>query len=80
MSALGPVSEAILDYVETSRGEISIWSMINRVSRVTGTSHTSPWFFRRLVALLVEGRIETKVHRTGDQVAITFRRLQEDAD
>ena len=80
MGELGPVSKAILDYVETSRGEVAIFSMINRVSRVTGTSHTSPWFFRRLVALTLEGWIDAKVHRTGDDVVIRFRSLPEAED
>jgi len=75
---LGPVSQAILDYMEEHIGYIAIFSMIHRVSLKTGTSHTSPWYFRRLVALALEGRIEARVFRTGDDMAIKFRQLQEE--
>ena len=77
MAELGPVSKAILDYVNSAFGYVAIFRMIPRVSRVTGTSHTIPWYNRRLAALAFEGRIEAKVFRTGDNVSIKFRRLQE---
>jgi len=77
VSELGPVSQAILDYVQDRPGYIQIFRMIHAVSRKTGTSHTTPWYFRRLVALALEGHIEARVFRTGDDVAIKFRRLQE---
>jgi len=74
---LGPVSQAILDYIDLRKGYVVIFEMVHRVSLKTGTSHTTPWYFRRLVALALEGRIDAKVDRTDDQVAIIFRRLQE---
>ncbi len=77
MSKLGPISQAILDHIDMRKGYIVIFDMLHRVSRKTGTSHTEPWYFRRLVALAFEGRIEARVFRTGDAVAIKFRRLQE---
>jgi len=77
MSELGPVSQAILDYMEGYFGYIAIFSMIHRVSLKTGTSHTNHWYFRRLVALALEDHIEARVFRTGDDVVIKFRRLQE---
>ena len=77
MAELGPVSQAILDYVNGALGYIGGYIMMAQISRKTGTSHSGPWFFRRLVALALEGRIEAKVYRTGDVVAITFRRLQD---
>ncbi len=77
MSELGPVSQAILNHIDMKKGYIVIFDMLHRVSRKTGTSHTTPWYFRRLVALALEGRIEAQVIRTGDDVAIKFRRLQE---
>jgi len=80
MSELGRVSQAILDYIDLRKGYIVIFEMVHRVSLKTGTSHTTPWYFRRLVALALEGRIDAKVDRTGDQVAIIFRRLQEDEE
>jgi len=77
MSELGPVSQSILDYVNLNPWPVEIYRMIHHVARVTGARHTNQWYLRRLVALALEGRIEAKVQRTGDQVAIRFRRLQE---
>ena len=77
MSELGPVSEAILDYVNSAFGSIIFFKMIYEVARTTGVSHTDNWYFRRLVALALEGRIEGKVYRTGDKVTVRFRRLQD---
>jgi len=77
MSELGLVSQAILDYIDVKKGYIVIFEMVHQVSLKTGTSHTTPWYFRRLVALALEGCIEGRVFRTGDDVAIKFRRLQE---
>ena len=77
MRELGPVSQAILDYVNSAFGSIVFFKMIYEVARTTGVSHTNNWYFRRLVALALEGRIEGRVHRTGDNVAIRFRRLQD---
>ena len=77
MSELGPISEAILDYVNAAYGYIILFRMISEVARITGTSHTNHWYFRRLVALALEGRIEVRVYRTGDDLAIRFRSLQD---
>jgi len=74
------VSQAILDYVNDAFGYIALFKMYRQVSRKTGTSHTMPWYFRRLVALALEGRIEARVFRTGDDMAIKFRRLQKDEE
>lgn len=80
MSDLGPVSQAILEYVNSAFGYIILFKMIYEVSKKTNVSHTDSWYFRRLVALALEGRIEARVYRTGDNVAIQFRCLQEDED
>jgi len=77
MAELGPVSQAILDYVNYAAGYIEFFRLINRVRQLTGASHTNNWFFRRLVALALEGHIEAKVLRRHDLVIIKFRRLQE---
>jgi hypothetical protein len=77
LSELGPVSQAILDYVNATLGYILFSKMILEVARMTETSHTDIWYFRRLLALALEGRIEGRVFRTSDDVAIKFRRLQE---
>ena len=77
MSELGPVSQAILAHVNRSFGYIEFFRLIKEVSRKTGARHSQAWWFRRLVALSLEGRIEATVHRAGDNVTIQFRRLQE---
>jgi len=77
MSELGPVSQAILDYVNSAFGSIVFFRMIYEVSKKMNVSHTDSWYFRRLVALALEGRIEGRAYRTGDNLAIKFRRLQD---
>jgi len=77
MSEIGPVSQAILDYVNSAFGSIVFFRMIYEVSKKMNVSHTDNWYFRRLVALALEGRIEGRVYRTGDNLAIKFRRLQD---
>lgn len=77
MNELDPVSQAILDYVNSKPSYIQNFRMINAVSLRTGESHTDTWYFRRLVCLALEGRIEAKISRKGDHVGIRFRHLQE---
>ena len=77
MTELGPISQSILDYVNSAFGSIVFFEMIHEVARTTGASHTNNWYFRRLVALALEGRIEGRVYRAADKVTVRFRRLQE---
>ena len=77
MTELGPVSQAILDYVNGTLGYLVIYSLIRDVARETGASHTENWYFRRLVALAIEGRIKATVFRDGDQLTVRLRRLTE---
>jgi len=79
INKLGRVSQAILDYVNSKPGDIQNFKMIHAVALKTGESHSLKWYFRQLVGLALEGRIEAKVNRTGDTVAITFRCLREDS-
>ncbi|GAG94317.1 unnamed protein product, partial [marine sediment metagenome] len=44
---------------------------------ITRLGHTENWWYRRLVALALEGRIDSRVYRTGDKVAIMFRKKKE---
>ncbi len=79
MSKLGPVSRAILEYVNEYPGYIELFRMISIVSHKTGERHMSKWYFRRLVALAMEGRIDANVYRGDDDyVNIRFRRLPQD--
>lgn len=78
MSELGPVSQAILEYVNSKPGFISFWNMIITVSKEENVNHTSPWWFRRLIALALEGHIEATVYHLPDNnLSFKFRHLQE---
>uniref|UniRef100_A0A6M3MBL5 Uncharacterized protein n=1 Tax=viral metagenome TaxID=1070528 RepID=A0A6M3MBL5_9ZZZZ len=51
--------------------------MINHVRKATGESHSHKYYRTQLTALALEGRIEARVQRIGDKIAIRWRRLQE---
>jgi len=74
---LGPASQALLDRMNLAFGYVEIGTLISWAKAKAGLGHSTDWWYRRLVALALEGRIEAKVHRTGDKLAIKFRRLQE---
>jgi hypothetical protein len=76
MSELGPASRALLDRIDLAFGYVELGTLISWARAKTGLGHSVNWWYRRIVALALEGRIEAKVYRTGDQVAIKFRRLQ----
>jgi len=78
MAELGPVSQAILDYIEARPYYIEIFRMINKVSKATGEIHSTKYYRTQLVALALEGRIEAHVQRTGDKIAIRWRSLPEE--
>ena len=77
MSELGPISQAILDYVNGTVGYLTMYRLIRDVALETGASHTENWYFRRLVALALEGRIKAMVFRDGDSLTVRFRRITE---
>ena len=77
MAELGPVSQAILNYINERAGYIEIFRMINMVAQKTGESHSTKYYRTQLVALALEGRIEGKVQRMGDKIAIRWRRIQD---
>lgn len=74
---VGPVSQAILDYVNSTFGFISFNKLQNAISDKLNSLHPELWYYRRLVALALEGRIEADVRRDGDKLLVKFRRLQE---
>ena len=76
-SELGPASRALLERINRSFGWVPLGTLISWAQRRTGLGHCVNWWYRRLVALALEGRVEAKVYRSGDKVAIHFRRLQE---
>jgi len=79
MSELGPISQAILDYVQEQPDYIRMFEMIRSVAQKTGVSHSSKWYFRQLLGLALEKRIECKLYRSGDKLTFKFRRLHDEA-
>lgn len=77
MSELGPASKALLDRINQSTWYVELGTLVYWAKRKTGHDHGTYWWYRRIVALALEGRIEAKVYRDGDQVAIKFRRKKE---
>lgn len=72
---LGPASKALLDFVNSSFGGfVDLGTIISYAQHRSGISHSKDWWYRRLVALAIEGYIDVKVYRTGDDVALLFRR------
>ena len=78
MSELGPASKALLDRITESFGYGELGALIYWAKTKTGYHHSEAWWYRRIVALALEGYIEAKVYRNGDDVALRFRRRQED--
>ena len=71
---LGPASQALLDIVNDTFGYIPLFDTIVEAQRRTGVDHAEPWWWRRLIALALEGRIVAVVVRGGDNLAFRFRR------
>lgn len=76
MSELGPASKALLERVNLSFSYVEIGTLISWAMAKTGLGHSTDWWYRRLVALALEDYIEAKVHRTGDDIAIKFRKKE----
>ena len=77
MSELDAASQAILDFIQERRGYVEVYRMIRYVEKRTGERHPlTTWWFRRLAALALEGRITGTVHRSKSLV-IRFRRIEE---
>lgn len=77
MSELGPASKALLERVNMSFGYVELGTLVSWARAKTALGHGRIWWYRRLVALALEGHIDAKVHRDGDQIAILFRRKKE---
>ncbi|GAG99984.1 unnamed protein product [marine sediment metagenome] len=73
---LGPASKALLERVNISFGYVELGTLVSWARAKTGLGHGHNWWYRRLVALALEGHIDTKVHRNGDQIAILFKKKE----
>lgn len=73
---LGPASKALLERINMSFGYAELGNLISWSKTKTGLGHGSNWWYRRLVALAIEGHIDAKVYRTGDDIAILFKKKE----
>jgi hypothetical protein len=78
MSELGPASKALLDRINQSFGYVELGTLISWATAKLGYGHSDRWWYARIVSLALEGRIEAKVYRNGDDIAIKFRRKKEE--
>ena len=76
MSELGPASKALLRLVNLSVGYVEIGPLVPWARAKSGLGHGDNWWYRRLVALALEGHIDAKVHRTGDDIALLFKKKE----
>ena len=73
---LGPASQAILEKVNSIHGTISSQGLINWCKYKTEIVHNDNWWIKRIMALVLEGHIHARVYRTGDKVAVLFRKKE----
>lgn len=73
---LGPASKALLERIKLSFGYVELGNLVSWARAKTGLRHGSNWWYRRIVALALEGHIDAKVYRTGDKIAILFRKKE----
>lgn len=71
---LGPASQVLLDLVNETPRYIPIRETLAEASRRTNSYYGNAWWWRRLFALALEGRIVAVITRYGDNLAFRFRR------
>ena len=79
LGELGPASKALLQHVNASFGIITLGDSIEWARKKTKLVHDKQWWYQRLIALALEGRIDYRVYRTGDKVTFTFRKKREES-
>ncbi len=73
---LGPASKALLERINMESEVVHILGVIAWAKKKTGLKHNEYWWFRRIVALAIEGHIESGVDRTLDIVHVYFQRKE----
>ena len=73
---LGPASKVLLERIKLSFGYVELGTLVSWAKAKTGLRHGSNWWYRRIVALALEGHIDAKVYRTGDKIAILFKKKE----
>jgi len=76
VNELGSASKALLERINISFGYVEFGTLVSWARVKTGLGHGSNWWYRRLVALALEGHIDAKVYRTGDKIAILFKKKE----
>ena len=74
LKPLGPGSQALLDYINNSKGQIVIKNCIRAVRKKANRWHDDDWWKTRIQALASEGRIHATVYRNGDKVTTIYRK------
>lgn len=73
---LGPASQALLERINMESGVVHTQGVIAWAQKRTGIKENEYWWFRRIVALAIEGHIEQGVDRTRDIVYVFFQRKE----
>ena len=71
---LGAASLALLERINMESGVVHTEAVISWAKEKTRIKQNEYWWFRRIVALAIEGHIEQGVERTLDIVYIFFQR------
>ena len=74
---LGPASLAILEKVNSTQGTSSSQVLINWCKYKTEIGHNDNWWNKRITALAFEGFFDARVYRTGDKVAILYKKKED---
>ena len=73
---LGPASLALLERINKESEVVDTLAVIAWAKEKTGIKRNEYWWFRRIVALYVEGHIEAGVERTLDITYVYFQRKE----
>jgi len=77
MHALGPASKALLERINMESDVVHTEAVIAWAKHKTRIKRNEYWWFRRIVALAIEGYIDAGVNRNGDIVYVYFQRNKE---
>jgi len=70
---LGPASQALLDYINNSNGQVVLGDCIRVVREKVNVWHNRDWWKTRIQALATAGRIHATVYRDGVKVTTIYR-------
>lgn len=73
---LGRASKALLERINMESEVVNTLEVIAWAKKKTGLKNNEYWWFKRIVALAIEGHIESGVDRTLDIVHVYFQRKE----